>query len=889
LSSTLDPTLNIYHVVPLSGLTQGTTYNFQIVTTNSSGVTSTSANNTFTTSGTPQLSFTNVTATGITATSATISWTTSAPATTQVAYGPTTAYGSLSTLNSSMVTAHSVTLTGLTPGTTYNYAALSTNSSAPSGASGNFAFATTAGSAGPVISLVTATAISSTSATITWTTDQTSSSQVNYGTTTAYGSQSTLNASLVTSHSVTLTGLTPGTTYNYDVVSVNGASTSTTSANFTFATTAGAAPVISAVTATGITSTSATITWTTDQSANSQVNYGTTTAYGSQSTLNTSLVTSHSVTLTGLTPGTTYNYDVFSANASSTSATSSNFTFATTAASAPVISAVTATSITTTSATITWTTDQASSSQVNYGTTTAYGSQSTLNASLVTSHSVTLTGLTPGTTYDYDVVSVNGSSTSATSANFTFATTTPAPPVISAVTSSGITSTTATITWTTDQPASSRVAYGTTTSYGTQSTLDSTLVTAHTVTLTGLTPGTSYDYAVTSVNGSGTSATSTNFTFSTPSSSTPPPVISGVATYPVADTTATILWTTDQNATSLVNYGTTTAYGLSSPVSSALAIYHAVPLTGLTPGTTYNFQIVTTGSTGVTATSANYTFTTSGTAPAPGPVITLVTATAITGTSATITWTTDQASSSQVSYGLTNAYGYLSTLNTNLVTTHSVTLTGLTPGTTYNYAAQSTNSVATTTVSTNFTFSTTGSVPAPVVSSVAFWGVTGSGVIISWSTDQNANTVVAYGTTNALGQFSPVQTTLATSHGVTLAGLLPSTTYYFQAQSTNSSGSTGYSTIYSFTTLDSAAPTILTTTATPATGNSASVAWTISKPATCQVEYGSDTSYGRWSGQTTALQTPLGWVPSGTIHYRIHCVDSNYNASVSNDYTFVEP
>ena len=97
--------------------------------------------------------------------------------------------------------------------------------------------------------------------------------------------------------------------------------------------------------------------------------YGTTTAYGSLSALNSSLVTSHSVTLTGLTPGTTYNYAVLSADSAGT-ATSANFTFST-PATIPTISAVASSSVTATSATITWTTDQASSSQAEYGTTTS--------------------------------------------------------------------------------------------------------------------------------------------------------------------------------------------------------------------------------------------------------------------------------------------------------------------------------------------------------------------------------------------------------------------------------------------------------------------------------------------------------------------------------------
>ena len=531
----------------------------------------------------------------------------------------------------------------------------------------------------------------------------------------------------------------------------------------------------------------------------------------------------------------------------------------------------------------------ASSSQVNYGTTTAYGSQSALNSSLVTTHSVTLTGLTLGTTYNFDVVSANASNTSVTSGNFTFATTAAPAPVISAVTATSITSTSATITWTTDQASSSQVNYGATTSYGLQTPNNTTLVTAHSVTLSGLNPGTAYNFDVVSANASNASATSGNFTFSTSASSTPGPVLSSVAAYPVANTTAGILWTTDQNSTSVVNYGTTTAYGQQASLGAAMTIYHNVPLSGLTPGTTYNFQVVSTNTSGVASSSGNFTFTTSGTAPAAGPVITSVTASAITNTTATINWTTDQLSNSQVSYGFTNAYGSLSTLNTTLTTSHTVTLTGLTPGATYNYQGLSTNATAITSASPNFTFTTTGSTPAPVVSAVVSWGVTGSSAVISWSTDQQSNTFVTYGTTPALGQTSPVQNALSASHGVTLTGLQPNTTYYFVANSTNISGANGSSTQYSFTTLNSGAPVVLSQVATPLTGNTATVAWTLSKAGTCQVEFGSDTNYGRWSPLTTALQASLGYVPSGTIHYVIHCMDSVGNASVSSDFTFIEP
>src|SRR5207245_6999369 len=74
---------------------------------------------------------------------------------------------------------------------------------------------------------------------------------------------------------------------------------------------------------------SATITWTTDIPADSRVEYGTTTTYGSSSALNSAPVTSHSVTLTGLSRGITYHYRVDSHNSLGELSVSGDFTFTT--------------------------------------------------------------------------------------------------------------------------------------------------------------------------------------------------------------------------------------------------------------------------------------------------------------------------------------------------------------------------------------------------------------------------------------------------------------------------------------------------------------------------------------------------------------------------------
>jgi hypothetical protein len=84
----------------------------------------------------------------------------------------------------------------------------------------------------PVISNVAA-APNGTKAQITWTTDENSDTQVEYGPTTAYGSMTPLNAALVTSHSATISGLTIGTTYHYRVLSRDAWGNLATSQDFT--------------------------------------------------------------------------------------------------------------------------------------------------------------------------------------------------------------------------------------------------------------------------------------------------------------------------------------------------------------------------------------------------------------------------------------------------------------------------------------------------------------------------------------------------------------------------------------------------------------------------------------------------------------------------------
>ncbi len=88
----------------------------------------------------------------------------------------------------------------------------------------------------------------------------------------------------------------------------------------------------------------------------------------------------------------------------------------------PVISAVVSTNVLSDSATVSWTTNEVSDTQVEYGTTTSYGSMTPLNSLFVTSHSASIGGLQPNTLYHYRVRSRDRAGNLAVSTDFTFTT-----------------------------------------------------------------------------------------------------------------------------------------------------------------------------------------------------------------------------------------------------------------------------------------------------------------------------------------------------------------------------------------------------------------------------------------------------------------------------------
>ena len=183
-------------------------------------------------------------------------------------------------------------------------------------------------STAPSISGLVVSSITTTSAIVSWSTDESGTSVVNYGLTESLELGSFSESGSTTSHAVTMTGLSEGQTYFISATSADSIGNTATSSTLSFTTLDLTAPVISDIAVVDITYDSARIKWETDEVANSVVSYGETDSYASTAT-DSDFVTSHSILLSGLIEGTEYHFQVGSTDQSSNQVFSSDDTFST--------------------------------------------------------------------------------------------------------------------------------------------------------------------------------------------------------------------------------------------------------------------------------------------------------------------------------------------------------------------------------------------------------------------------------------------------------------------------------------------------------------------------------------------------------------------------------
>lgn len=788
--------------------------------------------------------------------------------------------------------------------------------------------------------------------TITWSTDENADSLVEYGTTTGYGGMQGISES-VKDHSVNLVGLEANTTYYYRLRSTDSSGNLATSVadDYHFQTTTGEALAVDELPVAqspGIGSEEVTITWTTNKPSTSEVLYAikgaTCPALTSGTVKDDILNLSHSVKITELSPGTTYCYQVKSTIAAYNKeilGSVSEFTTESVDTTAPEIydtlenpisAAISTISASEAQAVITWTTDEASTSQVQWGTssgsltTTTPEEDTTSN----TNHSVTLSELTPGATYYYKVVSADASANSSTSAEHSF-TTIVFPSITSNVTVENITNNAADVSWSTNTDTDSYIVYGT--ALDAEGNVDEskaqgtdTFTNAHLVNMVGLEADQTYYYQIKCKDAFGNEVLSSADSFKTSLAAAPVDgtggegenAIGNVNTSPaikakdVITTDVIITWYTNFLGSSFVEYGLTDSYGREEGTSD-LVNNHEVTITGLLANTTYHYRVKSVDKDGHIYVSPDNTFTTSSVIEAS---ISEVSVTNIGLDSATIIWKTTNPSTSKIEYGKDTNNLDQSTTETDLSgnSSHSVTLTGLSSGESYGFRikSQEVDGDKNLLVSPPYTFVT---VAIPTASDIKIDVIDSNTAKATWTTNVEARSLIEFSpNTDFKDSLEKSSGDYLKDHQVQLERLADSTKYYYRVKSADKYGNQGISATGTFTTSNDNRKPDLTNVksevSTIGTGDTARiqmiVSWNSDEPATSFVDYGEgvgkeEAKYVKTvptieNSDPSKLQYNQSHViviqnlkDSTTYHFRVRSNDKASNEAVSQDYTVLTP
>ncbi|MBI2506043.1 MAG: fibronectin type III domain-containing protein [Candidatus Latescibacteria bacterium] len=342
----------------------------------------------------------------------------------------------------------------------------------------------------------------------------------------------------------------------------------------------------------------AVVEWTTDEPANSVVRFGRDRLDGNVSAGDNEV--EHKLVLSNLQPGASYKFVINSTDASGNGATQSAEAFFTTnpdldLAAPRLVSGPEVMYKNDRSAAIRWTTDEAATGQVSFGTTAQLGSQRNLGQAGLT-HEISLTNLSPATTYFYKVSASDLSNNGPTSSQVLSFTTEAQPdlqsPVVSgveAVPSDSV----AIIRWTTDEVGDSFVEFGTSEAVLGDKAGDDKDLSAHEVVLTHLRPSTTYFYRAGSVdradNPAGLSQVQSFATLAT-ADRTAPQAPAGLKAQAGAGQ-ASISWTASTDA-NLAGYNLYRRSGEGSfaPVATRLSQTSYVDL-GLTDGQAYEYRL----------------------------------------------------------------------------------------------------------------------------------------------------------------------------------------------------------------------------------------------------------------------------------------------------------
>jgi phosphodiesterase/alkaline phosphatase D-like protein len=333
---------------------------------------------------------------------------------------------------------------------------------------------------------------------------------------------------------------------------------------------------------------------------------------------------------------------------------------------------------------------------------------------------------------------------------------------------------------------------------------DPEFLTFHRVVLSGLEPGASHEYVATvaDVAGNATSSSSQGFTTDEESDRTAPAITSGPSFQGITETSATIVWTTDEPASSLVDWSIDPASAKVAAAKAtaaqqtvetfgrvergALVQQHRLTLADLRPGTTYHIVVtsndlssnsVTTDPAGTELFSRDHQFTTRGSRDTEAPTFAVNPTVTWTNSTAVVAWGTNERAASRIDW---RGGGELNFVEDNtLVLNHSLAATGLKPRTAYRFMITAEDQAG--------NKLTWGSLDGPMKLAEGAAKILqppgGAGLFV---TANVADSFVLYGPTDELGEVVGSAQDV-TQHAVTITNLDAAQKYFYKVASTDPS------------------------------------------------------------------------------------------------------
>jgi len=514
--------------------------------------------------------------------------------------------------------------------------------------------------------------------------------------------------------------------------------------------------------------------------------------------------------------------------------------------------------------------------------------------------SETVTGLTNGTAYVFRVAATNSIGTSAWSSSSASASPAALPSAPTLLTLTPGANNVA-LTWAAPSNTGGFAVTDYTIEYSSNggtnwSTFAHSASTATSITVTGLTNGTSYVFrvkAVTSIGTGSASATSAaQLVAAAPGQLNVPTISNG-------NSQATVSWVAPaDNGCAItayrVDYSSNSGSTWNTFTSSATGT--SVVVTGLTNGTSYVFRVAATNCMGFGAASAASASVTPNQTPTAATGLTVVGAGSST---VTLTWGAVSASPAVTDYRVeysTDGGATWTTYADGVSTSSSASLTGLTTGLSYSFRVSAINSIGVGVATGASTAVVAGTVPATIAAAPTVTASPGS-VLVIWGVPANGGSALTTAelqySTNGGGSWTTYSGTVDLTGAITVTGLTGGQAYVFRARTNNFFGSSAWSSASaSVTALAATAPSVVTgLTSTP--GSSAgSIDLTWNAPASngspitdYLVEYSSDggvtwQTFTHPASSATSI-TVTGLAAGTQYQFRVKAVNAVGNATAS--------